>query len=360
MGKRTNTAVWMENQKRWQINVQKDGVRRSFTSSKPGRTGQREANAKADAWLDDGIDKSGYKISKIYEEYFKELQAVYSAAHYRPIDSRWTTWIKPSIGNIKISTLNEQHLQRILNAAYSKGRSRKTIKNLRGDLTAFLKYCRKCKYTTLFPENLTIPKDADYKEKHILMPNELIILFSSDETTYYGKICKDRLINAYRFQVLTGLRPGELLGLEWKDIDLEKGTVHIQRSINYSGQITKGKNKTANRVFVLSRHASEVLLDQRRINAFGRVFGESSQIVYYKCWQRYCEHNGINKISAYELRHTFVSVSAEMPEGMLQKLVGHTQNMDSFGTYGHSYADMQKRTAEKSDEIWDKVLKKTP
>lgn len=43
MGKRTNTAKWMENQRRWQINVQKDGVRRSFTSSKPGRTGQREA-----------------------------------------------------------------------------------------------------------------------------------------------------------------------------------------------------------------------------------------------------------------------------------------------------------------------------
>ncbi len=45
MGKRTNTAKWMENQNRWQVNVQKDGVRRSFTSSKPGRTGQRKANA---------------------------------------------------------------------------------------------------------------------------------------------------------------------------------------------------------------------------------------------------------------------------------------------------------------------------
>jgi len=46
MGKRTNTAAWLPNQQRWQINVQKNGVRRSFTSSKPGRTGQREANAR--------------------------------------------------------------------------------------------------------------------------------------------------------------------------------------------------------------------------------------------------------------------------------------------------------------------------
>ena len=58
MGKRTNTAAWLPNQQRWQINVQKNGVRRSFTSSKPGRTGQREANAKADAWLDDGISNT--------------------------------------------------------------------------------------------------------------------------------------------------------------------------------------------------------------------------------------------------------------------------------------------------------------
>jgi hypothetical protein len=55
MGKRTNTAVWLPKYNRWQVKVQQDGVRRTFTSSKPGRTGQREANAKADAWLDQGI-----------------------------------------------------------------------------------------------------------------------------------------------------------------------------------------------------------------------------------------------------------------------------------------------------------------
>ena len=58
MGLRTNTAVWLPNQQRWQIKVQKDGVRRTFTSAKAGRTGQREANRKADAWLDEGISST--------------------------------------------------------------------------------------------------------------------------------------------------------------------------------------------------------------------------------------------------------------------------------------------------------------
>ena len=48
MSKRTNTAQWEEKYQRWRIAVQKDGVRKQFYSSTPGRTGQREANAKAD------------------------------------------------------------------------------------------------------------------------------------------------------------------------------------------------------------------------------------------------------------------------------------------------------------------------
>ena len=56
--KRTNTAVWNEKRGHWRINVQKNNIRKTFYSSTPGRTGQRECHAKADAWLDDGIDNS--------------------------------------------------------------------------------------------------------------------------------------------------------------------------------------------------------------------------------------------------------------------------------------------------------------
>ena len=69
MGQRTNTAQWLPNQNRWQIKVQKDGVRRTFTSSKPGRTGQREANRKADEWLDEGIANTTKRCSEVWKEY---------------------------------------------------------------------------------------------------------------------------------------------------------------------------------------------------------------------------------------------------------------------------------------------------
>ena len=97
MGKRTNTAVWMEKQQRWQIKVQKNGERRAFTSATPGRTGQREANRKADAWLDDGIANTRVLVENVYVQWIGELKLTTSRSNWEPVESRWKVWVKPVI-----------------------------------------------------------------------------------------------------------------------------------------------------------------------------------------------------------------------------------------------------------------------
>ena len=87
MGRRTNTAVWLPNQNRWQIKVQKDGVRKTFTSAKPGRTGQREANHKADLWLDEGISSTRLLIETAYVNWIAEVKMTTSQSNWKPIDS---------------------------------------------------------------------------------------------------------------------------------------------------------------------------------------------------------------------------------------------------------------------------------
>lgn len=72
--KRTNTAFWVEKEKRWCIAVQKNGTRKRFYSSTPGRSGQREANAKADAWLDDSIRDGKKKVAALYAQWVEELK----------------------------------------------------------------------------------------------------------------------------------------------------------------------------------------------------------------------------------------------------------------------------------------------
>ena len=86
MSKRTNTAVWQEAYSRWRVAVQKDGQRRYFYSSTPGRTGQREANRKADAWLEDGIGAKVGRVEDVYKLWIEGLKQTTSASPPVPRD----------------------------------------------------------------------------------------------------------------------------------------------------------------------------------------------------------------------------------------------------------------------------------
>ena len=57
---RKNEATWLEKYRRWQINVQLDGVRRSFTSSMPGSKGKIKAEKAADKWLEGAVIGENY------------------------------------------------------------------------------------------------------------------------------------------------------------------------------------------------------------------------------------------------------------------------------------------------------------
>ena len=84
----------------------------------------------------------------------------------------------------------------------------------------------------------------------------------------------DDFIGAYRFAVLTGLRPGELLGLRWADVQGE--TVTIRRAVNVLGEETQGKNENALRSFALSGFARSVLEQQRAATS---AAGDNTQSV---------------------------------------------------------------------------------
>lgn len=355
MGKRTNTARWIEKSQRWQINVQTNGVRKTFTSRKPGRTGQREANAKADAWLDDGVVTSRKNLSKIFPEYLEELKLRTSKSNWTGIEYRWRVWSEPVIGRLKPDALSDQKLQDVVNRAYAKGGlAKKTLMNIRADLMAFVKYLRKGKYTTYHPEEVIIPKGASVGIRRILQPEHLITLFSVDTTEYRGKIVRDKYINAYRFQVLTGLRPGELRGLMPGDIIGDR--VNLQRSVNIYGEITAGKNENAIRGFTLTPTAKAILQDQLQQMEGLYIFDLPTEQAYGRRWRRYCETNGIPPVTPYEMRHTFVSVIQSLPEGWIKALVGHSRSMDTFGVYGHEVLGQKDQIAAGVESIFQDIL----
>ncbi len=256
--------------------------------------------------------------------------------------------------------VNEQHLQQVINDCYRKGFAKKMLNNIRACMTAFIKYGRKCKAITLIVENVVVPRNATVKERTILQPDDLKALFQRDTVVMYNKEAYDLFVNAYRFEVATGLRPGEVVGLQWADI---KGDIiNLKRSINIHNETTKGKNNNAQRAFVLKPIDKIILAKQRaKLEELGiksdYVFPNRdgdylSQSTYGKRWVRYRDQAGLSKTSPYELRHTFVSVVKQLPVGLVKPLVGHSQDMDTFGVYGHEVAGEMQATAQMIHDIF--------
>lgn len=316
MGMRTNTAQWLPNQNRWQIKVQKDGVRKTFTSAKPGRTGQREANAKADAWLDKGICRTTKRCSEVWNEYLISVRATAGTSYAQQVEKFGQNYILPVVGDRRIGDLNTGMLQDVLNRAYKEGSmnpqatrksrgnlSKKTLQGIRAVEVSFVKWARQHKYTALRPEDegLTVPRGARPKGRKILQPDALRVLLSTDTRIVRGKVEQDANIHAYRFAVLTGLRPGELLGLRVGDV--EGNRLHLARAINTFDEETHGKNENAIRTVVLHPLAAAELHAQLQQRAFEEerplrgddpIFLLENEHSLYNYWQFYQRSNGID------------------------------------------------------------------
>lgn len=370
---RKNEAKWIESRKRWQINVQVEGERRTFTDTTPGTKGKILCEHKADRWVKDGVIDKDTRIDKLFDRWIEDLKLSTSRDHWKQYEGYGKNHILPYIGAKKISRLTQNDFQRIIDTAYKNPKgtqsidklSKKTLTNIRACLMSFIKYCRGEKATAWHPETLTIPAGSRKLKKTILTAEDINTLFTVSTTMLRGNEVEDRLVHAFRFQVLTGIRPGELIGLQEGDIKGSRLT--IDRSINIHGETTDGKNENAVRTYTLDDHALKVLDDQKQmlkqlgwISPYifpGHDRNHLKEQTLYKSWKRYCRSNGItNAMTPYEMRHTFVSVNTNMPDSLKKLVVGHSENMDTQGIYGHEKADDMDTAAVYISDAFKAIL----
>lgn len=363
---RKNEARWIESRKRWQINVQSEGQRRTFIDPTPGTRGKVACEKKADKWLDEKLIDENKRCEILLDRWLTSIDGVVSKAHYRQCRSFVNNWIKPIVGMKKIGKITKADWQGCIDNGYKHGDlSEKSLKDMRSCITSFVAYCIDSNIVKNYPTKLKIPKGARRSTKQILSPTDLDKLFSITTTKWRGKVVEDFYVHAYRFMVLTGLRPGELIGLDKANI--KGNVVKIRRSINTDKEETQGKNKNAVRTFQLGQFALDVLEDQRAmLKKYGgispHVFPDKNmerivQKNFYRAWRRYCEANNFeNIITPYELRHTWVSINDDMPEGLKKKLVGHSKNMDTEGVYGHEKKGDLERAAGYVDAAFGRYL----
>lgn len=359
-------ARWSKTRKRWQVNVSAHGKRKSFYRSIPGRKGEQEVYRNALAWANDASHVVCHTVNEAFEEWLKDLQSYTRKGNWRPAESLFRYHVLPLIGSVKLEDLCDYDLTAVLREALyptdnkkQRPLATKTVRNLKSNLMQFVGFCHDKKWTSYIPYRVSIPKNAPATpEKRILSPEEIQTLLRTDTTVYRGKVVFDDLIYAYRLQLLTGLRPGEVLGLEWKDIHFSESYLEIHRAINIDGEVTSGKNKNAQRVVPLSRLAKETLAAQRQISiaATGSVFGENKEKHYYDSFKRYCKANGITCISPYELRHTFISNAKILPDGVIKSIVGHSVKMNTYKVYSHEQRGDGIVMGKMLDEINEHLL----
>ena len=146
-------------------------------------------------------------------------------------------------------------------------------------------------------------------------------------------------VTAIRLLLLTGLRREEVLTLQWADVDLEHGVLHLRDS------------KTGGRSVPISAVALEVLASTPRQAGIpyvcqGKVFGRPF-VGLPRVWYRICQNAGLEGVRIHDLRHSFASVGASGGMGLpiLGKLLGHTQAATT-ARYSHLYQDPLKQAAD--------------
>ncbi len=222
--------------------------------------------------------------------------------------------IKPSLGDIPLEKLTSMDLQQLYKQLLEDGRvectearnkprglSVKTVQNINQMISSALNCAVEQR---LIPGNPTkgcvLPK-LEKKEMKILPPESL--------GTFFEEAKRSGVFELYYIDLATGLRRGELLGLKWSDIELEKGIIHVRRQIlRQNGRVIEAPLKTKNsyRNIAIGANAIEVLQGMGQSSEY--VFpsphgGPLSPDSVLHMLQRVLKRAGLERIRFHDLRH---------------------------------------------------------
>ena len=332
---------------RWRIQARKDGRRFSFSSSVPGAKGRKEVIKKYEQWYY-GESTGEKTVSAVAKEFLCDVKARRgeTSEAYRQYERYIRLYIAPVCGSRKLCKMTLRDWQNVINGATGRNKplSEKTLKNLRGIIMGIIKFGYEDYQCELLRGELYIPKGHSRKEKEFLQRDDVKRLLEPSDLWYYP---------LFVMGLLTGARPGELLGLQLDDVTPDR--IIIRRSVNASGQITEGKTANSKRMIPLGNLARSVIQDTIKRNdrynlhtkwIFCSPDGSmGTQSTMRNHWMKLKQERDLPG-SVYSLRHTFISMMKNvMPEQMIKDIVGHSASMTTFETYGHILSDDSAKAA---------------
>jgi integrase len=261
--------------------------------------------------------------------------APYKPAAIRNYERNLRLHVLPDLGARRLSDIEREDLQRLVDGMVAKGRSAALIEASVSPLRAVYRHAMKTPSSGVVVNpttGLELPVSRGGRDR-IAPPAECAGLLAA--------LTQDRA--PWATAMYAGLRCGELRALRVEDIDLQGGVIHVRRGWDqYEGAITpkSGKERKVPIAAALRTHLAEHLLGLGWRE--GLVFGVSATspfVVTSVIWR--ADHawkkTKLARITMHECRHTFASlmIAAGVNAKALSTYMGHANIGITMDRYGH-------------------------
>lgn len=275
--------------------------------------------------------------------------------------------ILPELGDTQIDDLGRRQISEFLTAHQADG-------NLRGEAlsatsTNLMLTVLNAAFTYACDMELLSANPCD-RVRRVPGPPSRVEAFTREEQRRLEEaiaVSEDRRLFGIRLCLYTGLRIGELLGLEWQDVDMEKGILHIQKTVyrekNAEGEwqlfVDRPKTAASERMVPLPGYLAEDLRIYRR-GARSEFLIENKKAErmsirsYQYLFERLTEKAGVRKLNFHALRHTFATRALEcgMDIKTLSELMGHKNATITLNRYAHSMMDTKIAAMNKLEKLF--------
>lgn len=275
----------------------------------------------------------------------------------------FNSYLRDTIGKKKLKDIRPEHIQKIYNDLNKKEYSRNTIELVSVVLSGMYKQAFKNKIIRENPVPLaTLPKGEEQEEPRVMEVKEQKLFMEYSKDSY--------LNDMFVLALASGMRSGELRGLEWKNIDFKNRVIHITNTLVYVHKeyfLDKPKTSTSRRDIPMLDNVF-TLLKQRKVKQSedrlklgdkwkskegmeNLVFTTESgypinrdmlkQEMNRVITNIQTKHVEFEHITPHTFRHTFATRCIEngMPPQVLKTILGHSKLSMTMDLYGHVLPD---------------------
>ena len=271
-------------------------------------------------------------------------------------------YIKPYLGDKVVSRITRVDIQKLYTKLKREGRVREHPEHghelsdsMVCRIHAMLHRCLKDAETAhVIPRN---PTDGAAVPKAVSRPKQILTREQMEaflETGEQDPVWRD----FFYTELTTGLRRGEICGLQWEDFDEAERTLKIVRSVSSrkAGALEIGETKTnkGRRTISLPDSTAQRLRELKKAAISQWIFPNplhpeepvNPSYAYHRL-KTILKNTGLPSIRFHDLRHTFAThaLAGGVDAKTLSGILGHTNASFTLDTYTHVTGDMQKQAA---------------